>query len=229
MAITSATWRRLFIVCDKEYKNSHSFDNGEVISLQRKFDCFDRKYTQPVNAIVIDSAIIPKGAEVLLHHNATHGTYELPDYIGLDGEHLSGNERYFSIPETECYAWRINGSEWNPTPGFEFGLRIFKPYEGGLVGILPKHIKNKLLITSGEYCGKAVMTKGACDYEVIFQDSNGREGRLIRLRHFEKEEANIREEIVAVDYETTENIESGKYLVGLSPSDAKYINYGKDN
>ncbi len=218
-----ATWKRIFIVCNTEYKNSHIFEGGETISLQRKFDNFNRRHTQPVNAIVVQSESIPKGAEVLLHHNATHPTYELPDYKGLDGEFLSGNERYYSIPESECYAWRIGNGEWNPTEGFEFGLRLFKPYEGHLDGILPKQIVNKLLITSGEYCGKVVLTKGACDYEVIYQDFNGREGRLIRVRHFPEPE-NIREEILGIDYNATEKVESGEYFIGLSPQDAKQIN-----
>lgn len=223
MVITSATWRRIFIVCNTDYKNSHTFGSGETIALQRKFDNFDRKYTQPVNATVIDSAIIPKWAEILCHHNSTHPTYEIFDYKGLDGQFLSGNERYFSIPETECYAWRMGDEKWNPAPGFEFGLRIFKSYEGNFDGILPTQIKNKLLITSGEYCGKVVMTKGNVDYEIIFQDLNGKEGRLIRLRHF-SEPNNIREEIICIDHETTERVETGEYLVGLSPSDCKQIN-----
>lgn len=217
---TTATHNRIFIKINLEYKNSYTFNGGETISLGRKFNCFDRKYTQPVNATVIDSEIIPKGAEVLCHHNATHATYELPDYAGLDGSHLSGNERYYSIPEDQCYAWRTEGGEWQPAPGFEFGLRIFKPYTGVLSGILPTQIKNKLLITSGELCGKAVMTKGHCDYEIIFQDSNGREGQLIRLRHF-NEPDNIREEIICIDHETNDKIASGEYHIGLCPTDAK--------
>lgn len=221
--MTTATWKRIFIKCDKDYKNSHAFESGETIRLQREFNNFNRRYTQPVNAIVIHSDTIPKDAEILIHHNSCHDTYRIFDYKELSSDYISDNNKYFSIPEDQCYAWRIGDGEWNPAPGFEFGLRIFKQYEGALSGILPKQIKNKLLITSGEYCGKVVMTKGACDYEVIFQDKDGREGRLIRLRHF-KDHGNIREEICAIDYETTEKINSGQYLVGLSPESAKQIN-----
>jgi hypothetical protein len=229
MSQSFANHKRIFIRCDKEYKNSHSFENGDTIKLQRQFDNFDRKYTQPVNAIVIDSAIIPQGAEVLCHHNATHATYELPDYIGLDGNYLSGNERYFSIPEDQCYAWRVEGGEWQPAPGFEFGLRIFKPYTGTLSGILPSQIKNKLFITTGEFSGKAVMTKGHCDYTIIFQDRNGREGQLIRLRHFPDEPAHIREEIVAIDLLTTGKVRTGELEIGLSPTNcfSLMLSYGE--
>lgn len=221
--MTSATRKRIFIKCDTNYKNSHTFDDGNKISLQRKFDNFNRRHTQPVNAIVVHSESIPIGAEVLCHHNASHGTYELPDYIGLDGEFLSSNEKYFSIPETECYAWRVDDGDWQPTYGFDFGLRVFKPYSGALCGILPKQIVNKLLITTGKYCGKAVLTKGACDYEIIYQDKNGREGRLIRLRHFPDEPEHLRNEIIGIDHNATSKVESGEYLIGLSPQDARKI------
>lgn len=223
MAITSATWKRIFIRCNTDYKNSHSFESGETISLQRKFNNFNRRHTQPVNAIVINSETIPAGAELLIHHNGCHDTYRIFDYKQLGAEYISDDNKYFSIPEDQCYAWRIGDGQWNPAPGFEFGLRIFKPYPGALSGILPKQIKNKLLITSGEFYGKVVITKGACDYEVIYQDLNGKEGRLIRVRHFAESE-NIREEVCAIDHETTERINSGEYLVGLSPESAKQIN-----
>lgn len=221
--MTKANYKRIFIKCDLQYKNSHTFSEGTTISLKREFDNFDRKYTQPINAIVIDSAIIPKDAEVLIHHNATHPTYEILDYKGLDEEYISGTERYFSIPESECYAWRIDNEEWNPTPGFEFGLRIFKPYTGFIKGVPPTLIKNKLFITSGQLCGKVVLTKAASDYELIYQNNNGKEARLIRLRHFEEPE-NIREEILGIDYETTRKINNEEYIIGLSAQNAKPIN-----
>lgn len=215
-----ATSKRIFISVDTEYKNHHSIEGIGIVSIQRKYDNFNRRYTQPVNAIVIDSENIPKGAEILCHHNSTHPTYEIFDYKGLDGNFLSGTVRYFSIPETECYAWRTDG-EWNPCYGFDFGLRIFKPYAGALSGLLPTQIKNKLLITSGIYSGKAVMTLGHCDYEIIYQGKNGKESKLIRLRNFPNEPKNIRNEIIAIDHETTDKINEGEYLVGLSPTDCK--------
>lgn len=224
MPTTSATRGRIFIKCNLTYKEFHALSDGNIISLKRQFNNFDRRYTQPVNAIVIDSEIIPQGAEILMHHNGVHGTYQIFDYKELGADYISDTTKYFSIPEDQCYAWRIGNGEWNPAPGFEFGLRIFKPYIGPLSGILPTQIKNKLLITSGEYCGKAVMTKGNCDYEIIFNNEKGREQRLIRLRHFPNEEAHIREEIVAIDHETTNKIESGEYLIGLSASLANPIN-----
>lgn len=215
-----AIWKRIFISVKMDLKSFHSFNDGTKIILNRDVDNFDKKYVRPVNGIVIDSDIIPKGAEILIHHNATHGTYELPDYKGFDGEYISSNEKFFSIPESECFAWRLGNEDWKPMKGFEFGLRIFKPYTGTLSGILPTIIKNKLLITTGEFKDVAVMTKSACDYEIIYQGEDGKEKRLIRLRHFNEPE-NIREEIIAKDHETTKRINDGSLLVGLNINDCK--------
>lgn len=222
---TEATYKRLFVRVDLNYKNSHAFTGGETISLKRDNDNFNRRETQPVNGIVIHSAIIPSGAEVLMHHNSTHPTYEIFDFKELDGEYIAGTERYFSIPETECFAWRIGDNEWNPAPGFELGLRIFQPYEGAISGILPKQIKNKLYITSGDYKGKVAMTKGNCDYQIVFQNLSGREDSIIRLRNFPNDPTHIRNEIVAIDHETTDRIINGDFLIGLSPTNCKQ--YGK--
>lgn len=212
------TWKRIFISVDMDYKN-HARLNSEDISLIRDRDNFDKKYVRPINGIVISSEKIPKGAEVLIHHNATHDTYRIYDYEGLNGEYIGSNIRHFSIPESECYAWRVDNGEWNPCEGFEFGLRIYKPYEGFL-SMLPTQIKNKLYITTGGLKGKVVMTKGASDYEMTYQDNNGREGKLIRVRHFNKP-ANIREEIVAICNDTTAQVNEGLMLVGLSVYDCK--------
>ena len=222
MKATQATWKRIFCSIDKDYKNHHTFDNGTTIRQERFRNEFDRRITQPVNGTVIQSHFIPSGAECLLHHNAAHATYEIFDYKELDGSFLSGNLRYFSIPESECYAWRIDG-DWQPCHGFAFGLRVFKPYTGSLSSILPIQVKNKLFITSGEYAGKVAMTAGHSDYEIVFRDRNGKEQKLIRLRHFEEPE-NIREEIFSIDHETTDKVLNNEYLIGFSPVQCQKLN-----
>jgi hypothetical protein len=217
------TFKRIFCKIDTQYKNSHSFDDDITISLNRGVDNFDRKYTQPINAIVISSENIPTNAEMLCHHNSCHATYQIFDYEQLSSESISSTIKYFSIPETECYAWRLGDNEWTPCNGFEFGLRVFKPYLGSLYGLLPTQIKNKLYVTTGKLKGKVVMTKTACDYEMCFQDKNGKESKLIRFRHFEEPE-NIREEVICIDHETTENVERRALLIGLSSLDCKTLN-----
>lgn len=220
--MVSATWKRIFISVQMDLKSSHSFSEGNSISLNRDVDNFDKKYVRPINGIVINSENIPTGAEVLIHHNAVHDTYRIFDYIELSGDFIASNLRYFSIPETECYAWKLGNEEWIPTEGFEFGLRIFKPYEGLLSGILPTQIKNKLYITTGAFKGKVVITKGASDYEMVYQNNDGKEGRLIRLRHF-KEPENIREEIIGIDNAATDKVSNGSLLIGLSSTNCKTL------
>jgi len=220
---TVATHKRIFIKCDLQYKNSHRFSEGHTITLNRDVDNFDKRITRPINAIVIDAENIPKGAEILMHHNSIHDTYKLFDYKELGGDYIQSTIRYFSIPESECYAWRLNG-EWHPCNGFEFGLRVFKPHPNYFLDLLPVLVKNKLYITSGELKDKIVITKTASDYEMFFQDKNGKEAKLIRIRHFDEPE-NIREEIIAVDNEATEQFKNGNLLIGYSPTNChKYAN-----
>jgi negative regulator of sigma E activity len=96
------------------------------------------------------------------------------------------------------------------------------PYEGKLSGIEPSLVSDVLYVTTGEFSGKIVHTLKACDYEIIFQDTNGQEGRLIRFRHFPDEE-NEREEVIAIDDYLTDKLNRGELLVGLTPNKAEKI------
>ena len=212
---------RVVISVDMEKKNFHTFSNGTVIRLERKYDNFNKRYTQPINATVIDSENIPNGVDVLVQHNATHPVHEIFNYKTLSGDDIASDIRYFSIPEHDCYAW-FDGGEWQPTTGFVFGLRIFQPYKGTLSGIAPKLIKDVLYITTGEYSNQVVHTLKSSDYELIFQGISGKEERIIRCRHFEVE-GHHREEIICTNDELTNKVQSGEYLIGLNTTDAKRI------
>ena len=61
------TFGRVVIKINLEYKNSHTLSDGLKISLQRQFNNLNRRYTEPVNAIVISAEDIPKDAEILIH------------------------------------------------------------------------------------------------------------------------------------------------------------------
>lgn len=204
------SYKRIVVSIDKEYKNFYSLGTTEI-RLQRDTDNFDRKYTQPVNGIVIDAENIPIGAEVLLHHNASHDTYYIFDY--------EEDKQLFSIPETECYAWRTDG-EWHPSNGFELALRVFKPYKGFLNSILPEKIKQKLFITSGVFKNKVVVTLKFCDYEIIFRDKDGTEQSIIRCRNSKE-----RKEIIAVDLGATEKVLKGEWFVGINNENCHPLNY----
>ena len=58
---------RVIISVDHEKKNSHTFEDGTTIRLERDWNNLNRRETQPVNAIVIDGEGIKDGAEILIH------------------------------------------------------------------------------------------------------------------------------------------------------------------
>ena len=212
---------RVIIKVDLESKNSHTFKDGTKIKLERVYDNFNMRYVKPVNAEVVDAKDIPVGAEILIHHNATHDTYKIFNYQRPTTE-ASSDIQYFSIPIEECFMWREGkGSIWNALNNFVTALRIFKPYKGMLQGIEPEVMNNKLYITSGELKGRAVNTVISSDYEIIYQNDDGTEGRIIRLRYFP--DGNDRNEIIAINDNMTELVESGELLVGYNKSDAKQL------
>ena len=216
-----APTNRVIIKVDLESKNSHTFKDGTKIKLERVYDNFNMRYVKPVNAEVVDAKDIPTGAEILIHHNATHDTYKIFNYQRPTTE-ASSDIQYFSIPIEECFMWREGkGSIWNALNNFVTALRIFKPYKGMLQGIEPEVMNNKLYITSGELKGRAVNTVISSDYEIIYQNDDGTEGRIIRLRYFP--DGNDRNEIIAINDNMTELVESGELLVGYNKSDAKQL------
>ena len=212
---------RVIIKVDLESKNSHTFKDGTKIKLERVYDNFNMRYVKPVNAEVVDAKDIPTGAEILIHHNATHDTYKIFNYQRPTTE-ASSDIQYFSIPIEECFMWREEkGSPWNALNNFVTALRIFKPYKGMLEGIEPEVMNNKLYITSGELKGRAVNTVISSDYEIIYQNDDGTEGKIIRLRYYP--DGNDRNEIIAINDNMTELIENGELLVGYNKSDAKQL------
>jgi hypothetical protein len=212
---------RVIIKVDLESKNSHTFKDGTKIKLERVYDNFNMRYVKPVNAEVVDAKEIPIGSEILIHHNATHDTYKIFNYQRPTAE-ASSDIQYFSIPIEECFMWREGkGSIWNALNNFVTALRIFKPYQGMLQGIEPELMNNKLYITSGELKGKVVNTVISSDYEIIYQNDDGTEGRIIRLRYYP--DGNDRNEIVAINDYMTELVENGDLLVGYNKSDAKQL------
>ena len=216
---------RIIIVIDLDGKNTHKFSDGTEIYLGRRFNNLNRRHTEPVNAYVIDAENIPKGAEILIHPNAICDANKINNYENISLEQ-NNSVRYYSIETISAFLWRIKkGSTWNPVENFATALRVFKPYAGNIAGIRPFLIKNVLYITSGELEGKIVNTLIAADYEIIFQGDNGQEQRLIRCRHYENMKHD-REEIIAINYELTEQFNYGKLLIGLDTSDCKTINDG---
>lgn len=219
---------RVIIKVDLESKNSHTFKDGTKIKLERVYDNFNMRYVKPVNAEVVSADGIPAGSEILIHHNATHDTYKIFNYQRPTAE-ASSDMQYFSIPIEECFMWRTEkGSMWNPLNNFITGLRIFEPYTGLLQGIDHTLLKNKIYVTSGELAGNVVGTVISSDYEIIYQDDDGTEGKIIRLRYYP--EGNDRNEVISIEHELTAKVVNGDLLVGYNTSDAtKLVTFSTPN
>jgi hypothetical protein len=201
---------KIIIEVDLEYKNSHTFDSGQKIRIERGYDNFNGRYTNPVNGIVISGGGLKKGTEIIVHHNSTHDTNKVFNY---QHKPLCG---IYSVPVDECYVYF--DKTWKPFDGFSLGYRLFQPYKGKIKGIQPTLIKNKIYVTQGEYAGSVVNTLKFADYELIFQDKNGKENRIIRIRN-----SGERSEVVAIDHDATNKLTKCKLLIGINPNDAKLI------
>lgn len=222
MSKLNHVYGRVVISCDLEAKNWHTFSDGTKIRRERQFNELNRRITEPVNAIVISDENIPKGSEILIHPNATHDSNRIFNHSQLSGKDEGSSIRYYSIPESQCFIWR-DGNEWKALPPYETGLRIFEPYRGILHGIDHKLIKDCLYVTSGDLKGKVVKTLKACDYEIIFQNVNGQESRIIRFRPNGCEKTNRDPEAIAIMEELTDKVFDGELLVGIEIKDAKPI------
>jgi hypothetical protein len=213
---------QIVIKINHEYKRSHKFDDGTVIKLERGWNNLDCRDKNETNGIVISGKDIPSGAECLVHHNATHETYRITNHDELSGQKIADRIEYYSIPEDQLFFWRKDTPEWNVIEGYATGLRVFKPYKGILHGIEPTKIKDTLYVTSGELKGQVCHTLKAADYEIIFQDLDGREHRVIRFRHSDTQEID-REELTCISHYLTEELEKGNLMIGLTPADCKLL------
>lgn len=211
------TFGRVIVKVDTQSKNYHSFGNGLTIRRERNFNEFNRRITQPSNAIVISGEGIDKGSEILISHNSIHDTNRIFDY-----RNDSPDIHYLSIPEYDCFAWRDKIGQMQPMKNYEFALRIFKPYEGMIIGNPPTEMKNILYITTGALKGNVCHTLDASDYTIIYQDVNGKEGQIVRIRHSESDTFD-REEITAISHDLTEKVKNGKLLVGITVKDCQKL------
>ena len=212
---------KVIVSIDTELKYSYKLTENVTIQLERNVENLNKRETQAVNAVIVASDIIPIGSEVLVHHNSCHDVNRLFDYESLSGESVASSIKYYSISEGDCYLYRESkDQEFKPCKNIATALRIYKPYEGDLQGILPTLVKNKLFITSGEFKNKVCDVLTASLYEIVFQGDDGREKRIGRIRHFQDEVGHEREEIIAVNNYETNKVLKGQLFIGLNINDA---------
>lgn len=209
---------KVIVRIDMQSKNQHTFSNGTTIRLERQFNNLNRRETEPTNGIVVSSEHIPEGSEILVHQNATNEANRIFNYQQSSD---IGDIRHYSIPEDHCFIWKDKDGIWQPLPPYETALRVFKPYAGILSGIEPSKIKDTLYVTSGELKGKCVATLKACDFQIVFQGSNGKEDSIIRFRPFGDDKNQREPEAIAILTKETKKIKDGTLYVGLTPSDCK--------
>lgn len=214
--------KRIIIKADKDGKNWHTFSDGKKIRLEREFDNLDKKHTSQVLGEVVSGEYVPTGAMILFHHNAIHPVNQIFNHAQLSGEEIASGVELFSFREDECYLWKMpEDKEWKPLRGFATALRVFTPYEGSFEGVLPEKVKEVLYITSGEFKGKVCHCLKASDMPIIFNNDNGVEDTIIRVRHFEGDVLHEREELIAVDLALTKKVKKGELYVGITPKDCK--------
>lgn len=216
---------RIIVKADKDGKNWHKFSDGKLIRLEREYDNLDRKHTAQILGEIVSAEYAPAGALVLFHHNAIHPVNQILNHSQLSGEEIASGVEIFSFREDECYLWKMPGdTKWNPMRGFATALRVFTPYDGQFEGVLPEKIKDVLYITSGEFKGKVCHCLKASDMPLIFNNEDGVEETIIRVRHFEGKDLNEREELTAVNAELTKKVKKGILHVGITPKDCKQLN-----
>lgn len=208
---------RVIVKIDMEGKNYHTFDSGMKIRRERQFNNLNFRETSPVNGIVISSESIPEGVEILVDYHSVHDSNRIFNY-----KSKSPQIQYFSIKINDCYLWN-DGNEWKPIQPYELALRVFKKYDGIISWMKPEVMDRILFVTTGEFKDKIVMTIKACDYECVFQDTNGREGNRIRFLPFGDPSVNKEEEAIAIRDDLMKELKSGKLLIGYNISDCKTL------
>lgn len=210
---------RVIIKVEMQSKNSHTFEDGTKIYRGREFNNFNLREVNPVNAIVISGENLKHGMEVVVDYACVQETYQIQSY-----KEKSIDVKYYSVPESLCYLYKDSNNGWQAVYPYETALRVFEPYNGTIEGILPKKVKDVLYCTSGEFKGLVLKTLLACDYEVIFQDANGREGNIIRFLPNGDDRAKKEPEAISIMNEMTDMVNVGKLYVGLSEKDCKPLN-----
>lgn len=207
---------RIIVKVDTEGKNRHRFQDGTTIRRERQFNNLNFRETSPVNGIVISSENIPKDVEILVDYHSIHDSNRIFNY-----KNKSKHIQYYSIKQEDCYLWKDGNNEWQPLPPYELGLRVFKKYDTIISWMKPEKLDDVLFVTTGEFKGQIIQTLVACDYECVFQDTNGREGNRIRFLPNGNEAVNKEPEAVCIRHDLMEELKEGKLLLGYTIDDCK--------
>lgn len=207
-----ATSRNVVVEVEMDNKEKYTFSNGTTIRIQKGFG-YDLRKEWPTFGKIIDGGGLPKDALVLIHHNSTHESFKIPNIFDDEGNRINN---LYSISSDMVFCFREENKSWQPTTDFLITLRMYREYKGILLDIKPTKIPQMLYVVSGildgkDLSGKVIITSKYADYEVIFFE-DGREQSLIRTR--------VRE-VMGVSNELTNEVHSGKVLIGNNLENAK--------
>jgi hypothetical protein len=215
-----ATERNVIVKIELDNKEKYRFSNGTEIIIQKGFD-YNLRQDAPSLAEIVDGDDLPSGSLCLVHHNASHPTFNIPNIFDEEGNEI---KNLYSISTDMVFCYKEENKNWHPTKEFLITLRLYKEYKGFLVGIEPEQIPQMLYVVSGkvngiDLSGKVVITSKFSDYEIIFHE-DGRETSLVRTR--------VRE-IFGINNELTEQVMNGEILIGSNLKKAKKINKCQTN
>jgi len=95
----------VIIKINTKQKWKYALTEDIELYIEKGFD-FNKRQDMPSRAEVIDGEGLPAGAEILIHHNATGDSYEVP-YIHefLTEEEIEEDYKIYSIPMDMCFAY----------------------------------------------------------------------------------------------------------------------------
>jgi len=213
---------QIIMKMDVTQKMKYRLTDDVTIQIEKGYN-FNLREDRSSMGYVIDGDSLPVGAKLLCHHLSIEESYRIWDESILTEEEKKEGFKVFSIPIDMAFCYMVE-NEWVPCKNFLITKRIFKPYNGVLVGIEPKVVKNRLFILKGvdEWDGEVTdLSNKVCivtensDYQIIWHDTDNREYSLIRTRH---------RELMGVDEGMTNQVKSGTLLVGYTVSDCEKLN-----
>lgn len=216
----------VLIAMDVENKIHYNLTDDIQIDLTRGME-FNLRIDKSAIGVLIDGFGMPKGCNVLVHHNALSSGNNIEGEDLLTPEQVKKGFKAYNLPLDMCYFYFDKG-DWQPCQDIVRTLRLYTPYVAPLGGLVlpdsftkPQLIEGRLLVINGiddwEDCkvdisrNVFIVTKYA-DYEMLYHNEKNKEASVIRTRT---------RELVAIDGELTEKVLSGEILVGVSDTDCK--------
>lgn len=213
---------QVIIKMDTKQKEKYALTKDVTIFIEKGYN-FNLREDRSSMGYVVNGKGLLEGVEVLCHYLALEPSYLIEHDDILTEKEKSEGYKVFSIPNDMVFCYKFEG-EWMPNKGYLIAKRIFKKYEGALVGVEPELVKHRMYIEKGvvewegindDMSGKVAITTENCDYQISWHNESHRPESLIRTRD---------RDIMALDNTLETGLKKGKYLIGVTPTDCKELN-----